>query len=365
LFASRSTTASELTGSSSWAMEIPTAAYWIKSPRSNGFRRISPLSVATRPTSPFLANRQERTALARCSRCRARKGCFTELSSRVAEHSTSSRRLPRNASPTTSRNCWVPSQVALAALSTDQLLSAQLALRADLAGHPDPERWGPEVVVNMMPWMPVVDGDVIPARPLDRIVDGASADIDLLVGSNRDEWHAFLVPGGAIDHIPDEMLIGVLASYGLPIDAALTTYRSTRPDAAAGELLSAIQGDWYFRIPALKLGEAHARSAAATYMYEFGWRSPQFGGRLGACHGLEVPFVFDALGDGTEALLGADPPQHLADTMHSAWVAFAATGNCGWPTYQHDRRSTMRFDVISQVVDDPRAAERALWQGVS
>jgi carboxylesterase type B len=161
------------------------------------------------------------------------------------------------------------------------------------------------------------------------------------------------------------MLIGVLASYGLPIEAALATYRAAHRDANAGELLSAIQGDWYFRIPALKLAEAHARSVAATYMYEFGWRSPLFGGRLGACHGLDVPFVFDTLGNGTEPLLGADPPQHLADTMHSAWVAFAATGTCGWPKYELDRRSTMRFDVISQVVDDPRAAERALWQGVS
>ena len=257
------------------------------------------------------------------------------------------------------------SQEALATVTTELLLSAQLALRAELAGDPDPERWGPEVVVNMMPWMPVVDGDVIPARPLDRIVAGASADIDLLVGSNRDEWHAFLVPGDAIDHIPEEMLIGVLASYGLPVDAALATYRSTRPGAGAGELLSAIQGDWYLRIPALKLAEAHAKSRAATYMYEFGWRSPQFGGRLGACHGLEVPFVFDALDDGMEPLLGADPPQHLADRMHSAWVAFAATGDCGWPKYELDRRSTMRFDVISQVVDDPRPAERALWQCVS
>ena len=33
-------------------------------------------------------------------------------------------------------------------------------------------------------------------------------------------------------------------------------------------------------------------------MYEFAWRSPQFGGRLGACHALEIPFVFDTLWEG-------------------------------------------------------------------
>ncbi len=99
-------------------------------------------------------------------------------------------------------------------------------------------------------------------------------------------------------------------------------------------------------------------------MYEFAWRSPQFDGRLGACHALEIAFVFDTLGNGTEPLLGRDPPQQLADTMHAAWVAFATDGDPGWPKYDLSRRATMRFDTTSEVVDDPRSAERALWEGV-
>ena len=99
-------------------------------------------------------------------------------------------------------------------------------------------------------------------------------------------------------------------------------------------------------------------------MYEFAWRSPQFAGRLGACHALEVPFVFDTLGNGTEPLLGADPPQQLADTMHASWVRFAARGDCGWPKYDLGHRTTMRFDSTSAFLDDPRSAERALWEGV-
>jgi hypothetical protein len=90
-------------------------------------------------------------------------------------------------------------------------------------------------------------------------------------------------------------------------------------------------------------------------MYEFAWRSPQFGGRLGAAHGVETPFVFDTLGLGTEPLLGRDPPQSLADMMHAAWVAFAVAGSCGWPKYDLAHRSTMHFDTASRVVDDPLA----------
>ncbi len=134
--------------------------------------------------------------------------------------------------------------------------------------------------------------------------------------------------------------------------------------AGPGDLLAAIQTDWYWRLPAMRLADAHASSPAATFMYEFAWPSPQFEGRLGACHALEIPFVFDTLGRGTEPLWGPDPPQRLADAMHAAWVAFATKGNCGWHKYDLGRRATMRFGLTSEVVDDPRAQERALWEGV-
>lgn len=99
-------------------------------------------------------------------------------------------------------------------------------------------------------------------------------------------------------------------------------------------------------------------------MYEFAWRSPQFSGRLGACHALEIPFIFDTLGKGTETLLSLTPPQSIADTMHAAWVAFATKGDPGWPRYELKRWATMRFDTLSAVVDDPMSQERAIWEGI-
>jgi para-nitrobenzyl esterase len=209
-----------------------------------------------------------------------------------------------------------------------------------------------------------VDGALIPARPLERIAAGASADVDLMVGTNTDEHRLFLVADGRIAQVTDEAVAGIAAAYGLPVATGLAAYRAAYPGAAAGDLLAAILTDAYWRIPAIRPADAHARSAAATCMYEFAWRSPQFHGLLGACHALEIPFVFDTLGQGTEPLWGIDPPQPLAEQMHAAWVRFAATGDCGWPRYDLDRRATMRFNTASEVVDDPRFWERGLWAGV-
>ena len=215
-----------------------------------------------------------------------------------------------------------------------------------------------------MAWQPVIDGNVIPARPIDGIVAGVRRGIDVMVGTNTDENRMFLVPGGAIDQVTAEALAGAVAAYGLPVEATLAAYRAAHHGGSAGDLLAAIQTDWYWRIPAIRLADAHAKRSGSTYMYEFAWRSPQFEGLLGACHALEIPFVFDTLGNGTELLWGTDPPQQLADTMHAAWVAFATNGDCGWPKYDLSRRATMRFDTTSEVVDDPRSAERAIWEGV-
>lgn len=256
------------------------------------------------------------------------------------------------------------SREAIVNAPVERVLEAQSELRADLQSDPDPERWGGEVVGTLMPWQPVIDGDVIPAHPLDRIKAGDGLDVDLLVGTNTDEHRLFLVTDGVIDQITDEALASAVAAYGLPVDETIEAYRGRHPGAGTGDLLAALQTDWFWRIPAVRLAEAHAKNSSNTYMYEFAWESPQFDGRLGACHALEIPFVFDTLGNQTEALWGPAPPQTLADSMHGAWVNYATSGDCDWPTYDLSRRATMRFDTRTTVVDSPLADERAIWEGV-
>jgi carboxylesterase 2/para-nitrobenzyl esterase len=254
-------------------------------------------------------------------------------------------------------------RAAVAAVSPERVLQAQAKMRDDLQSRPDPAFWG-EVALTYLPWAPTVDGQTIPKPPIEAIRAGIAADIDLLVGSNTEETRLFLLSAGTIDRLTGEALAAMAVAYGLPAEG-LSAYRAAYPGASAGELFSAVQTDRYWRIPAVRLADAHAAGArAATYMYEFAWRSPQMSGRLGAAHAVEIPFVFDALGVGTEPMLGRDPPQPLADAMHGAWVAFAAQGDCGWPKYDVARRRTMHFDTESRVVDNPLARELALWQGI-
>ncbi|HZT99879.1 MAG TPA: carboxylesterase/lipase family protein [Ktedonobacteraceae bacterium] len=257
-----------------------------------------------------------------------------------------------------------PTRAAIAEVPTKQLLQAQVELSGDVFNTPDPTVWG-EVAANLMPFEPVIEGDILPARPIDRIATGVNPGIDILVGTNTEEERLFMVPNGSIDKINQEVLVGTIAAYGLPVEKTLATYRATRQNATAGDLLEAILTDWFFRIPAIRLAEARVASSATAYMYEFAWRSPQFDKRLGACHALEIPFVFDTLHkEGYEAMLGPNPPQQVADSMHAAWVAFANKGDPGWPKYDLTRRATMHFDTISEVVDDPGSAERMLWEGL-
>ncbi len=258
-----------------------------------------------------------------------------------------------------------PTMPAIAAVPLARLVEAQVELGIEVALRPDPGRWG-EIAANAMIFEPVVDGEVLPARPIERIAAGAGADLDLMVGTTTEEWRFFLVPGGAIDRVTDDRLSTMARFMGLDVETALPLYRVSRDRATAGDLLGALITDWFFRIPAIRLAEAHVKNGGSTHMYEFAWRSPMFDGRFGAAHAVEIGFVFGNLGrKGAMTLAGAEPPGLLSDVMHKAWVAFANRGAPGWTPYDVNERRVMRFDAAGgRVVMDPAAKERQLWDGI-
>lgn len=249
-------------------------------------------------------------------------------------------------------------RAAIAEVPVPALLDAQSRLAQEVAAEPDPERWG-DAARNIMPFEPVVDGHVLPVTPAEALRRGAAAGVDVLIGTNTDEANLFFVPTGAVTGTDRLALSRFVRARRYPpsVDAA---YRAARPAASDGELMSAIMTDGFYLLPALEVASAHP----GTYLYEFAWRSPAFGGALGACHALELPFVFDNLRDpGCAALLGDNPPQPVADAAHRAWAAFAATGDPGWPAYDDHGRYVRRFGASGQPAAGGRAAELSAWDG--
>ncbi|HVK72183.1 MAG TPA: carboxylesterase family protein [Kofleriaceae bacterium] len=156
---------------------------------------------------------------------------------------------------------------------------------------------------------------------------------------------------------------------GADAERVVAAYTDARADRSVDRAWIDILGDVSFRIPMIRLAEAQAGRDLPVWMYRFDYASKAFGGRLGAAHAIELPFVWDRLDlPFTQILLGdvADA-RPLATAMHDTWAAFvrdgepAGAGLPSWPTYQVPRRATMLLDVAPRVADDPGGALRALW----
>jgi para-nitrobenzyl esterase len=294
----------------------------------------------------------------------AARGLFRRaiLQSGAAHHSTSAetaRMVRNNLAQALGSDVTVE---ALSRIPLPRLIDEQTTLAGELVVRPDPSRWG-EIAVNGMMFEPIVDGEVLPTRPIDGIRSGTSRAIDIMVGTTEEEWRFFTVPTGLHDLVTYEHLEYFTGAYGAEPKGLLPVYRSSRLDASPGDILCAVVTDWFFRIPALRLAEAHAQNGGSPFVYEFGWRSPMFEEKLGSCHALEIGFVFDNL-DKAGPMKGERPPQQLADRMHRAWVDFATNGDPGWKPYSPQRRAVMRFSEDTELLVDPRADERVVWDGI-
>jgi len=247
---------------------------------------------------------------------------------------------------------------ALATVPIERLIEVQSGIGMEFQLGADPEVFGPNAR-NHLPFEPTVDGDVLPAVPVDGLAAGGGSDVTLLAGWNAEEHRLFMVPTGVAPMVDEAMLAFMVGGFGLDPEAALAVYREQLPGATPGELLISVSTDALFRVATIRAAEARFGAARPTFLYEFAWRTPVED--LGACHALEIPFVFDTLSTEGEALAGLEGPQSLADEMHAAWVRFVATGEPGWLPYTPERRAAMRFDVESAQFDDPAAAERTVW----
>jgi para-nitrobenzyl esterase len=183
----------------------------------------------------------------------------------------------------------------------------------------------------------------LPEKPLDALAKGAGADVELLIGTNAEEMNLYLVPTGVRERIGSLLSWYVLSRSQPQARRVLKAYGLGAKGKEPGQALADAMNDLVFRWPARRFAEEHR---GRTHFYEFDWRSPAFGGELGASHGMELPFVFDTLASvtGEEGLAGTAPPQALADRVHRRWVGFAIDGRLPWPEYDRETRQVYQLE---------------------
>jgi para-nitrobenzyl esterase len=251
---------------------------------------------------------------------------------------------------------------ALRALTPPQLLEIEKKMIAGRQGQGK----NPEVTVTI----PVIDKEIIPDNSSELARQGYSKEIITLVGTNLNEWKLFTMMEPGFDQIDEAGILGRLSKV-TSVDAAkalISAYRQIRTKrgepTTPAEIYTAIFGDHMLRMPGIKLVEAQQANQQAAFSYLFTWKSPAMGGVLGACHGLEISFVFGTLND---MFSGTGPEaDNLSKCIQDAWLAFARTGDPScesigkWPVYG-SKRMTMILDKDCHVESAPYDEERRAW----
>jgi para-nitrobenzyl esterase len=193
---------------------------------------------------------------------------------------------------------------------------------------------------------PNVDGWVLPAATARTFDRGEQYQVPLIIGHNRDEWTALrhYWPAVTLDGFRQVLR----AVCGPLADRAMELYPATT-DAEAAVAADRWQTDFYYVGPSRFIADRMARAGGPVYLYVFSRSIHVPGGeRLGAHHGIEIPYVWDTLA--SETWVPRQPYDHeLASTISGAWVRFAASGDpngggmAAWPAFSSREEGYLEF----------------------
>jgi para-nitrobenzyl esterase len=223
---------------------------------------------------------------------------------------------------------------------------------------------------------PVKDGRSLPRDPFDPDAPPQSRSIPMILGNTKGETRTLIGRGDpSLFALTWETLRPKLEANSpfmgtLDRGEVIARYREWYPAYSPADVFFAATTDsrsWRGQVIEADRRAAQPAGAAPSYVFQFDWATPIDGGKWGAHHGLDVPFIFDNAAVTPQMVGTGAEPLALADLMSRAWLAFARSGNPNvnglpaWPAFDLDRRATMVFDRQTRVVDDPRGRERRLF----
>ena len=131
--------------------------------------------------------------------------------------------------------------------------------------------------VLLSPVCPVIDGIVLPEHPYKTCVQNKSARIPFLLGTNLNEFNAFWLMFPILTETEDKIL---KEYYGTrfqndEIIKIISSYKKLHPKKYKthnfSDVVSAVETDRNFRIPALRLAEARHANDNDAFVYLFTW----------------------------------------------------------------------------------------------
>ena len=215
---------------------------------------------------------------------------------------------------------------------------------------------------------PERDGVVLPEDLYGAYESGEADGIDMLIGTNKDEvrywvWEmAYTAPPlpGAVTYdlmIPimfENNMKALSADEKKHVDSFLARQGADRVSG-----LSEFYNETLFRVPAMKQAELHSENGSDVFAYY--WTYPCADEKIGACHAVELAYVF---GNPDEDIYtGGKFDPDLADAVQDMWVSFARTGDPSTEKYKWDRydaasRRTMVLGEDIHMESDIKADQR-------
>lgn len=240
----------------------------------------------------------------------------------------------------------------LRTLGVEEIVKAQRAVQLEIAATGD----------RAIAYQNIAPGPGCPTNPAGAIANGAARDVPLLIGSTLDEGHAWLAQDERLMAATSIDVAYATAEAGGFAKGAADLPADRKPAGQKPwELVSAMMTWAVFERPARRVADGHVENGGTAYVYRFDWR-PTPNARFGACHCIELPFMFDNLGLWPEAAMmkGHDPASYraLAAAMRDAWGAFVRTGNPAmpalpeWPLWSAGARPCMVLDDTPRVIHE-------------